>query len=222
MELTGKAFKAIDGLFPYNSAKYQNLDMKRKLFSNIFTAEYTLKDADTGEEKTHRLYLKTDGRAIFILFTGDLPEWSKGGLPIKLSSWQAVNIVALLQYAEKKWDLERTPGTPDAIPLSAEDWQAEYVGTLKVPQLLSNFANSVFEPSSEVPRPTNIFNVDMWANVLKTIKACGLPKGSADPNVPSPYPKMYLTLRNGTAFSNAVALGGRLKCGAKYVAAVAL
>lgn len=218
MELTGKAFKAIDALFPYNSAKYKDLDMKRKLFSNIFTAEYVAKQEDTGEESTHRLFLKTDGNVIFILFTGDLPEWSSGGLPIKLSSWQAVNVVNLLQYAEKKWDLERTPGALDAIPLSAEDWQAEYWGSKKVPERLSFLTTSIFEPSSEVVRPTNVFNIDQWSTVFKAIKACGLPKAGEV----TPYPKMYLTLRNGTAFSNAIALGGRLKCGAKYVAAVAL
>lgn len=218
MELTGKAFKAIDALFPYNSAKYRDYNTDRKIFSNIFTAEYVAKQEDTGEESTHRLFLKTDGHVIFTLFTGDLPEWSSGGLPIKRSTWQAVNIIALLQYAEKKWDLERTPGALDAIPLSAEDWQAEYWGSKKVPERLSFLTTSIFEPSSEVVRPTNVFNIDQWSSVFKAIKACGLPKAGEV----TPYPKMYLTLRNGTAFSNAVALGGRLKCGAKYVAAVAL
>lgn len=218
MELTGKAFKAIDALFPYNSTKYPTYNTDHKIFSNIFTAEYAVKNAETGEESTHRLFLKTDGHVIFTLFTGDLPEWSSGGLPIKRSTWQAVNIIALLQYAEKKWDLERAPGGLDAIPLSAEDWQAEYWGSKKVPERLSFLTTSIFEPSSEVVRPTNVFNIDQWSSVFKAIKACGLPKAGAV----TPYPKMYLTLRHGTAFSNAVALGGRLKCGAKYVAAVAL
>ena len=218
MELTGKAFKAIDALFPYVAAKYDGYNIDRKIFSNIFTAEYIAKQEDTGEERTARLFMKTDGRAIFLLFTDLLPEYKDGGLPIKFSSWQAVNISALLQYAEKKWDLAKTPGTTDGIPLSAEDWQKEYWGSQKVPQRLSFLAASVFEPSSEVLRPTNVFNIDQWSTVFKAIKACGLPK----PGAVTPYPKMYLTLRNGTAFSNAVALGGRLKCGAKYVAAVAL
>lgn len=220
MELTGKAFKAIDALFPYNSAKYRDYNIERKILSNIFTAEYIAKHEDTGEERTARLFMKTDGHAIFILFTDCLPEWYKGGLSIKLSSWQAVNIVALLQYAEKKWDLAKTPGTPDGIPLSAEDWQKAYWGSKKVPERLSFLAASIFEPSSEVPRPTNAFNIDQWSTVFKAIKACGLPK--LKPGETTPYPKMYLTLRHGTAFSNAVALGGRLKCGALYVAAVAL
>lgn len=218
MELTGKAFKAIDALFPYNSVKYHTYNTDRKIFSNIFTAEYAVKDAETGEERTARLFLKTDGRAIFLIFTDLLPEYKEGALPIKLSSWQAVNIPALLQYAEKKWDLAKTPGTTDGIPLSAEDWQAEYWGGKKVPERLSLLATSVFEPSSEVVRPTNVFNIDQWSAVFKTIKACGLPKAGEV----TPYPKMYLTLRQGTAFSNAVALGGRLKNGALYVAAVAL
>ena len=218
MELTGKAFKAIDALFPYVTAKYDSYSTDHKIFSNIFTAEYIAKQEDTGEERTARLFMKTDGHAIFLLFTDLLPEYKEGGLPIKFSSWQAVNISALLQYAEKKWDLTKTPGTIDGIPLSAEDWQKEYWGSKKVPERLSFLAASVFEPSSEVLRPTNVFNIDQWSTIFKAIKACGLPKAGAV----TPYPKMYLTLRHGTAFSNAVALGGRLKCGAKYVAAVAL
>lgn len=218
MELTGKAFKAIDALFPYNSAKYRDYNTDRKIFSNIFTAEYVAKQEDTGEERPARLFMKTNGHVIFLVFTDFLPEYKDGGLPIKLSSWQAVNVVDLLQYAEKKWDLERAPGGLDAIPLSAEDWQAEYWGSKKAPERLSFLTTSIFEPSSEVVRPTNVFNIDQWSSVFKAIKACGLPKAGAV----TPYPKMYLTLRHGTAFSNAVALGGRLKCGAKYVAAVAL